>query len=1176
MTKMRYFLVFCLILGMFQLITEASNDSLGLQKIEKTKIASHKKSNDFSEGIKRDKANRFEISPTESKLKLSINEEKTIKADPEFPPVADFVVNQTVVVGSAKVKFSDLSLNRPDQWEWTFPGGIPASSTEQHPQVVYLTPGTYNVSLTATNSLGSHSHTKTGYIQVNALNPVTYFDVVTIGTGTNTQVWPLGWTQTQRFIRSAAIYTAAEIAQAGVIERLSWYTNTAQGNRYGKIYLKHVSAATFSTTSTWENITEGALAVWEGYFTNPAGWKEFILNTPFPYNGTSNILVLVEVDAPWTNNNSATRYTAKASSFQTWASGGEAGVPPTGNGTISANRPNLRIGFDEKKAAPTANFITPAFFDGFENHNDFALSFAPWTMIDGDGSETYGILDTYFPNNGYTGSFIIFNPSNASPPLSGAWASKSGKKYAACFAAIDFPNNDWLISPPIQLGNSSSMSFWAKSITDAYGLERFRVGVSTTGTDPSDFTIISTNPYVEASINWTQFAYNLSAYNNQNVYIAIHCVSNDAFAFFVDDFVVQSDGATVNIFEGDYAGFFDTSTGQPDVWAWNMTGGNPGYAIDQHPVMQYNVAGTYNVSLTAANIGGNNTHTKNSFVNVTGRAPIANFFAASYDGFTNDKFQPFIPKGSSVNFADASLRVPTSWNWTFSSGLPGNSTVKNPTGITYNNQGRFNVNLSIANSTGNDAILAERYINVGCCDYITNILPYDGITYYPLAVEGYLPGHNEYGMSAYAEKFTTTYSGVINSLDLLVVMADGSSTVTISVWNEVGDLPGALLGSKTMPISAFTPMVWNVVEFDSPITVSGNFYVGYSINYDSPHNYNTHMFLVAMMQDRGQDAPESMYAVYDSNWYNVDWLFGGLTSALAIIPHFCYEGAEVLSYNIQATAGTNGSINPSGNVTVVEGGNQGFTISPNFGYHVDDLKVNNVSIEPAESFLFQQVWDNHTIHATFAINIYEIRAIAGPNGTIDPPGNVAVTHGTNQSFSIIPNEGYRVAEVFVNGISVGNPSSYNFVNVQGHQTIEAVFAIKTYTINATSGVNGGIMPEGIVEVNHGAGPTFFMQPDPGYFVANVLLNNISLGAVLSYKFENVTANHTIHTYFTNNNTPGDVNGDNNINVLDVVWMVQHLNGNTPSGFLANNADVNSDAVINITDLTGLISLVFNQ
>ena len=51
--------------------------------------------------------------------------------------------------------------------------------------------------------------------------------------------------------------------------------------------------------------------------------------------------------------------------------------------------------------------------------------------------------------------------------------------------------------------------------------------------------------YVEAPTAWHEYVYDLSAYDGQNVFIGIRCVSNDAFVFYVDDFTVHSDGGYV-------------------------------------------------------------------------------------------------------------------------------------------------------------------------------------------------------------------------------------------------------------------------------------------------------------------------------------------------------------------------------------------------------------------------------------------------------------------------------------------------------------------------------------------------------------------------------------------------------------------------------------------------------
>ena len=180
--------------------------------------------------------------------------------------------------------------------------------------------------------------------------------------------------------------------------------------------------------------------------------------------------------------------------------------------------------------------------EDFEGYTDFSMTFAPWTTTDVDLSETYGIQDITFPNMYAPMAYLIFNPTTCVPAITNpAILAHSGNKFAGCFASVTFPNNDWLISPAISLGSNSSVSFWVKSYSDQYGLERYKVGVSTTNTDPASFTIISGSNYLEAPVAaWQQKNFDLNSYNGQTVYIAIQCVSNDAFLFMVDDFVATT------------------------------------------------------------------------------------------------------------------------------------------------------------------------------------------------------------------------------------------------------------------------------------------------------------------------------------------------------------------------------------------------------------------------------------------------------------------------------------------------------------------------------------------------------------------------------------------------------------------------------------------------------------
>jgi len=87
-------------------------------------------------------------------------------------PDANFTTNFTFITPGESVQFTDLSSNTPTSWKWSFEGGSPTTSTEQHPLVSYATLGTYPVTLIATNAIGSDTLTKSGYITVTNNVPV--------------------------------------------------------------------------------------------------------------------------------------------------------------------------------------------------------------------------------------------------------------------------------------------------------------------------------------------------------------------------------------------------------------------------------------------------------------------------------------------------------------------------------------------------------------------------------------------------------------------------------------------------------------------------------------------------------------------------------------------------------------------------------------------------------------------------------------------------------------------------------------------------------------------------------------------------------------------------------------------------------------------------------------------
>lgn len=87
-------------------------------------------------------------------------------------PAADFTSDINVVCPGTNVNFTDLSTDNTESVVWDFPGGVPATSTDENPTVLYSAPGVYTVTLTATNVNGSDDEIKTSYITVSPINDI--------------------------------------------------------------------------------------------------------------------------------------------------------------------------------------------------------------------------------------------------------------------------------------------------------------------------------------------------------------------------------------------------------------------------------------------------------------------------------------------------------------------------------------------------------------------------------------------------------------------------------------------------------------------------------------------------------------------------------------------------------------------------------------------------------------------------------------------------------------------------------------------------------------------------------------------------------------------------------------------------------------------------------------------
>ena len=81
-----------------------------------------------------------------------------------------------------------------------------------------------------------------------------------------------------------------------------------------------------------------------------------------------------------------------------------------------------------------------------------------------------------------------------------------------------------------------------------------------------------------------------------------------------------------------------------------------------------------------------------------------------------------------------------------------------------------------------------------------------------------------------------------------------------------------------------------------------------------------------------------------------------------------------------------------------------------------------------------------------------VTSSAGPNGTIAPLGAQIIKDGRNITFTIVPNTGYQVDSLLVDGVTVGNPTVYTLTQVTANHTVQAVFRVGLYPVTVV--ING--------------------------------------------------------------------------------------------------------------------------
>ena len=359
----------------------------------------------------------------------------------------------------------------------------------------------------------------------------------------------------------------------------------------------------------------------------------------------------------------------------------------------------------------------------------------------------------------------------------------------------------------------------------------------------------------------------------------------------------------ISVKTGEEIQFTDLSTGTPETWEWSFTGGTPESSSEQNPKVYYTKAGTYDVTLKVSGSNGENTITKKAFVKVEGQEPTAKIgFPADFRDLTTRT--RMVAPLATVHYTDESDGFPDDFSWAIYSEyeLKNNtSPIFTPSHIYTSKDVDFNheklnkyyVTHIAKNETG--YTYQDDSVQVQFDGIITNFEPKDGYQTNFTDGELTLPGANNLGITAWAEKFSKPsrpilLTGVYVNFTKAAAeeLIDQIANVSFSLYTSENGMPGKkvdLLDTWTLTeLNYALTTNQGIVELQlsKKYVINDEFFIVID-GIPTKSETTECAFAMAPMRDHGNTA----YMLKDSKWQPFTGYFqaapGGQTS-LAVFP----------------------------------------------------------------------------------------------------------------------------------------------------------------------------------------------------------------------------------------------------------------------------------------------------
>lgn len=624
-------------------------------------------------------------------------------------PTADFSASPLSGCAPLAVQFNNESTPNATSFVWQFPGGSPATTTQQNPVVTYASSGTFSVTLTAINSQGSSTVVKNNYITVGSIPTANYTyaaNGLTVtftnqSVGATSYLWNFGDGNTS---------TQANPVHTYAIGGVYTVTLTSTNNCGNTVVTKTVVLADPPTAGFTLDADTACAPLTATFFNASTGLVDSILwifEGGTPSTSTADTAV-VTFAAPGAYDVTLIAY------------------GPGGRDTLSVNDLIVALG------GPAASFNTlvSGATVAFNNTTSNGTSYQ-WSFGDGGTSSETNPVHTYQTDGVYTATLIAFNGCGADtatvqvtivlpPSANFAAVPTSGcHPLTVAFNNLSSPNAtgfEWSFpggnpsssteANPVVTYNAPGVYSVTLIATNSAGSDTLVLpDVVVVNTVPSGgFSYVVNGPYVgftNGANGADAFFWDFGDGNTSDQPNPAHEYATDG-VYTVMQIVTNACGsdtstATITIVLPPTAGFSMTNDGvgcaaftvkftnQSSLNAvsydWSFPGGDPATSNEAEPVVTWSTPGTYIVTLVVTNTAGSSTYEDTVVVN---DIPAASFTAQS--------------TGLTVVFTNTSQNA-TQYFWTFGDGNTSNEA--NPV-HTYTIPGMYVVTLQATNACGTD------------------------------------------------------------------------------------------------------------------------------------------------------------------------------------------------------------------------------------------------------------------------------------------------------------------------------------------------------------------------------------------------------------------------------------------------------------------------------------------